>query len=219
MKISVVYKHVASFSCMKSVPSSWPNIVLMQNCIFPENLQLVYHPSVAKSDGFNLHGVPSSLLLEVNLSQDVQYYGSVLLHRINIVQFIFPLTIECCCKTFHFVLWSGLVNTLSVTDTASMPIALIMCFKRNISVGSKDSIENAKMSTHEDFMSDVWVSKTTRKLEGPLLNELLKIFIQKAANRAFPIQFVQYAILFDNWSYSRRPKLSLCTYLVIADRR
>jgi len=36
-----------------------------------------------------------------------------------------------------------------------MSIALIMCFKRNIAVGSKDGKENAKMSTHEEFMTDI----------------------------------------------------------------
>jgi hypothetical protein len=29
-----------------------------------------------------------------------------------------------------------------------------MCFKRNIAAGSKDCKENAKMSTHEEFMRD-----------------------------------------------------------------
>jgi hypothetical protein len=36
-----------------------------------------------------------------------------------------------------------------------MPIALIMRFKRNIASGSKDGKEKAKMSKHEEFMSDI----------------------------------------------------------------
>jgi hypothetical protein len=36
-----------------------------------------------------------------------------------------------------------------------MSNALIMCFKRNIAVGSKYGKENAKMATHEEFMRDI----------------------------------------------------------------
>jgi hypothetical protein len=61
------------------------------------------------------------------------------------------------------------------------------------------------MSTHEEFMRDNWISQTTRKLGGPLFNELLKIFTHKAAKRKthsrterLPVGLDQYAILFDN---------------------
>jgi hypothetical protein len=58
-----------------------------------------------------------------------------------------------------------------------------MCFKRNFAAGSKDGKEKAKMSTHEEFIMDILVRQTTKKLDGPLFNELLKTFTHKAAKR------------------------------------
>jgi hypothetical protein len=41
---------------------------------------------------------------------------------------------------------------LIVTDTASMSIALVLYFKRNVVEGSKNGKVNAKVLTHEEFM-------------------------------------------------------------------
>jgi hypothetical protein len=78
-----------------------------------------------------------------------------------------------------------------------------MCFKRNITAGSKDGKENAKMSTREEFIRDIRVTQTARKLDGPLFNELLKIFTNKAAKRKthslterLPVSFFQHAFFF-----------------------